>query len=414
VRRPEVSGRLSFCILLVSQFVATMGFTFVMPFMPIYVQQLGVSDAGHAAAWAGILNTAQAATMALTAPLWGRLGDRFGQKTMLMRATIAGAIVVGLMGLATSPWHVLGLRLLQGCLTGTVAAATVLVSASATEEKAGSRLGAFQTMVFIAAAAGPFVGGLFAEVFGMRNSFGVTSALLAASGLLVMFGVSEVRNAREGDEKEEVPEGPLPWRVLMPGLFALFVVNASTTAVIPAIPGFLDTLMESSRQVAGLSGQIIGTGALAAALGSFVGGRLAERYGTRRMIFCALTLAGMASLPQAMSENVAEFWGLRIVASFFLGSIIPVANLVIRESVSRERQGAAFGVAASATSVAFGVGPLGGGFLASAFGFSVPFLVPGAMLLGASAVLLFTPRKRAKLRFTRAWKAMLAHLHLIR
>ena len=105
----RVNGRLSFIVLLLSQLAATMGFTFVLPFTPIYVQALGVEDAGSAAAWAGVINSSTAVTMALAAPLWGRLGDRVGLKPMLLRATIAGSIVVGLMGLVGSPWQLLAL-----------------------------------------------------------------------------------------------------------------------------------------------------------------------------------------------------------------------------------------------------------------------------------------------------------------
>src|SRR5215211_2050699 len=113
--------------------------------------------------------------MALAAPLWGRLGDRVGLKPMLLRATVAGSVVVGLMGLVGSPWQLLALKTLQGCLTGTVAAAT------APPHRAGERLGTLQMVIFVAAAAGPFFGGAFADLVGIRASFGVTAALLAAS-----------------------------------------------------------------------------------------------------------------------------------------------------------------------------------------------------------------------------------------
>src|ERR671933_1749049 len=195
VKNLRTDGRLSFVVLLVSQLAATMGFTFVLPFMPIYVQALGVEDAGHAAAWAGVINSSTAVTMALAAPLWGRLGDRVGLKPMLLRATVAGSIVIGLMGLVGSPWQLLALKTLQGCLTGTVAAATVLVSATAPAEKAGSRLGTLQMVIFVAAAAGPFFGGAFADLVGIRDSFGVTAALLAASAVLISMWVKEERPA---------------------------------------------------------------------------------------------------------------------------------------------------------------------------------------------------------------------------
>ena len=408
MRRAEVpvAGALSFGILLVSQLAATSGFMFVMPFMPLYVQQLGVESAGDAAAWAGLLNTATAATMALAAPLWGRLADRLGPKSMLMRASFAGALVVGLMGLATSPWQLLALRLVQGTLTGTVAAATVLVSATAPQGRAGQRLGTLQMIIFVAAALGPFMGGLFAELVGIRASFGVTGALLFVSGVLVLFGVEGAESAPEEEEGWAETAGPLPRIGLLIGLIPLFFVHVAITGVQPALPGFVGELTGASAGVAGLSGQIIGAGALAAALGSVAGGKLAERLGAQWVMISALVLAGLASLPQAAVVSISELFALRVLASFALGAVIPVANLVVRASVPAERQGEAFGVAASATSVAFGIGPLGGGLLAASFGFGAPFFVPGVLLLAASAVLvvLATPR------YVRMLKMVLASL----
>jgi MFS transporter, DHA1 family, multidrug resistance protein len=411
LRRAEVpvAGTLSFGVLLVSQLAATTGFMFVMPFMPLYVQQLGVESAGDAAAWAGLLNTATAVTMALAAPLWGRLADRLGPKTMLMRAAFAGSVVVGLMGLATSPWQLLALRLVQGTLTGTVAAATVLVSATAPQGRAGQRLGTLQMVIFVATAAGPFMGGLFAELVGIRASFGVTSALLFASGVMVLLGVERAGAAPEEKEDEVEKAAPLPRLGLMMGLIPLFFVHVAITGVQPALPGFVGELAGASAGVAGLSGQILGAGALAAALGSVVGGRLAERFGAQRVVISALVFAGLASLPQAGVASISELFVLSVLASFALGAVIPVANLVVRASVPAERQGEAFGIAASATSVAFGIGPLGGGLLAASFGFGVPFLVPGILLLAASAALLLLSLA-ATPRYVRLLKLVLANL----
>jgi MFS transporter, DHA1 family, multidrug resistance protein len=368
-----------------------------------------VESAGDAAAWAGLLNTATAVTMALAAPLWGRLADRLGPKAMLMRAAFAGSVVVGLMGLATSPWQLLGLRLVQGTLTGTVAAATVLVSATAPQGRAGQRLGTLQMVIFVATAVGPFMGGLFAELVGIRASFGVTSALLFASGVMVLLGVERAGAAPEEEADEVENAAPLPRLGLMMGLIPLFFVHVASTGVQPALPGFVGELAGASAGVAGLSGQILGAGALAAALGSIVGGRLAQRFGAQRVVISALVLAGLASLPQAGVASIPELFVLSVLASFALGAVIPVANLVVRAAVPAERQGEAFGIAASATSVAFGIGPLGGGLLASSFGFEAPFLVPGILLLAASAALILLSLA-ATPRYARLLKLVLANL----
>ena len=386
------NGRLSFVVLLVSQLAATMGFTFVLPFTPIYVQELGVTQAGSAAAWAGVVNSSTAVTMGLAAPLWGRLGDRVGLKPMLLRATVAGAVVVGLMGLVESPWQLLALKTLQGCLTGTVAAATVLVSATAPPERAGERLGTLQMVIFAAAAGGPFFGGVFADLVGIRASFGVTATLLAASAVLIFAWVKEERPA-EDEAEEESPGalGPLPHRRLLPSLLALFVVQLAIMSAAPALPGFIHTLMEEPVRVASLAGWIIATGALAASLGSVVGGRLAARFGARRVIIWTLLLAGLSALPQAEVDSVALLWVLRVVTGLFLGIAVPVANLTIRGTVPSERQGEAFGVAATATSAGNAVGPVAGGMLAASFGFGAPFLVPGVCLVVVSLLLWGAP-----------------------
>jgi DHA1 family multidrug resistance protein-like MFS transporter len=386
----RVDGRSSFVVLLVSQLAATMGFTFVLPFMPIYVQTLGVEEAGSAAAWAGVINSSTAVTMALAAPLWGKLGDKVGLKPMLLRATVAGSLVIGLMGLVGSPWQLLALKTLQGCLTGTVAAATVLVSATAPTEKAGARLGTLQMVIFVAAAAGPFFGGAFADLVGIRASFGVTAALLAASAVLISIWVKEERPAAEEEESTEA-EGPLPHRRLAPSLLALFVVQVAIMSAAPALPGLLTTLMEEPVRVATLAGWIIATGALAASVGSIAGGKLAARFGARRVIIWTLLLAGISALPQAEVDSVALLWALRLVTGLFVGTAVPVANLAIRDAVHSKRQGEAFGVAATATSAGNAVGPAAGGLLAASFGFGAPFLVPGICLVAVSAILWGAP-----------------------
>jgi DHA1 family multidrug resistance protein-like MFS transporter len=332
-------------------------------------------------------------TMALAAPLWGRLGDRVGLKPMLLRATVAGSVVVGLMGLVGSPWQLLALKTLQGCLTGTVAAATVLVSATTSSQRAGQRLGTLQMVIFVAAAAGPFFGGTFADLVGIRASFGVTAALLATSAVLISFWVKEERPAEEEKEEEEsdAAEGPLPHRRLAPSLLALFVVQVAIMSAAPVLPGFLSTLMEEPLHVATLAGWIIATGALAASLGSVVGGKLTAKFGTRKVIIWTLLLAGISALPQAEVDSVALLWALRLMTGLFVGIAVPVANLAIRGAVHPRRQGEAFGVAATATSAGNAVGPAAGGLLASSFGFGAPFLVPGLCLAAVSAVIWGAP-----------------------
>ncbi len=398
-------------MLLFSQLLGTTAFMFVVPFMPLYVQALGVEDVGHAAAWAGVINGASGATMALVAPLWGKLSDRMGRKLMLLRATLAAVVVVGSMGFVTAPWQLLVLRLLQGTLTGTVPAATSLVAATAPEEKAGWRLGALQTVIFVAAGVGPALGGISADAAGLRASFFVASALLAVSSALILFGVRERRPGHEeaeGAEEAKEDRPALPYRALMPGLLTLFAVHVAITSAGVVLPGFVGSLSDTGR-IASQAGWIIGTGALVASLGSLVGGRLAARFGTKRVMVASLTFAGLLALPQALVENVPQLWALRLATSLFIGCAIPVANLAIKSVAPADRQGEAFGVASSATSTGFALGPVGGGLLAASLGFWSALLVPGALLLVLATGLVANYAHRSG-RADAAWKALIASI----
>lgn len=387
LRRPEAGGKLSFGVLLASQFASSIGFTFVMPFLPLYVHQLGVQSTGSAAAWAGVLNSAAAVTMALAAPVWGKLADRVGRKPMLLRATLAGSVVVGLMGLVTSPWQLLILRLLQGSLTGTVSAATTLVSTTSPQKSVGSRLGMLQMFIFIASAAGPLFGGIFVDLVGIRASFGVTAVLLASAGVAIWLGVGEERRAVIPSAREEVsPRASLSIRRLLPVLLPLFAVQVATMSITPALPGFLGTLLSRGSQVATWVGVLVGVDALAAAIGSLAAGRLAPRLGPRRIIPIVLLVAGLVSLPEAWSANLPELWVMLFLASLFLGAAVTVGNLGVHEAAPPGLQGSAFGIAASAVSLGNVVGPLSGGFLASGIGIWAPFLIPGVCLLASTLV----------------------------
>jgi len=54
------------------------GFTLVMPFLPLYVEELGVKGVGKIALWSGILLSVPPLLRRLLGPFWGRVADRYG------------------------------------------------------------------------------------------------------------------------------------------------------------------------------------------------------------------------------------------------------------------------------------------------------------------------------------------------
>ena len=111
--------------------------TLLLPFLPLYVEQLGVTDHAAIVQWSGIAYGATFFTAALTAPLWGRLADRYGRKLMLIRASLGMAVAMSLIGLAHNIWELVALRLLAGLLGGYTSGSMLLIAAQTPKARSG-------------------------------------------------------------------------------------------------------------------------------------------------------------------------------------------------------------------------------------------------------------------------------------
>src|SRR5208283_4041238 len=110
------------------ELLAVAGFTTSTPIIPFYLQDLGVSDPFRLKLLTGLLQALPSVSLVFFSPIWGSLADNYGRKPMLLRALFGGVLIMLLQGLVTAPWQLLALRTLQGCITGTIAAATILVA----------------------------------------------------------------------------------------------------------------------------------------------------------------------------------------------------------------------------------------------------------------------------------------------
>ncbi len=383
-------------VIWVAELVAIAGFTVVIPFLPYYVQELGVTDPEQVAIWSALLFTVHAITMAIFAPIWGSLADRYGRKPMVERAMFGGAVLLGAMGLVRNVQQLAILRVLQGCVTGTIPAATTLVASSVPRRRSGYALGLLQMAVYSGASAGPLLGGLVADTFGYRAAFWVTASLLFAAGLSVFFLVEE--RVEPSQQKEDSPaEGPGPssvegfdpnpvegfWqglalvlqsRALLIMFGTRMVMGFGSRIVGPMLPLFVQSLMPGGERVASVTGLIMGVGAATGALGAVALGRVGDRIGHRRvMVACALGAAALYA-PQFLVTTPTQLLILQGAAGVALGGILASVSATLANLAPQGRQGVVYGVDASAVSLANAVAPMAGAAIAAALGLRFIFL----------------------------------------
>lgn len=387
-----------------AQTLTIIGFSLRTPFLPFFVAELGARNLETQVLWAGAINAGGAAVMAITAPLWGALADRYGRKLMVLRAMVAGSLTIGLMALATSPWQLFVLRLVEGGFTGTVTASTTLAASTVPRERLGFGLGLMQMAVFSGSAVGPLIGGVLADQIGYRATFVLAGSLLLVSALLVAFLVEErfeppPRRAGHGETGGET------WRLLLaPALLgivvSLFALRAASMALQPIVPLLVAQLARGSSAVNSLAGLAMGVSGMTSAVASVGLGRLSDRVGQRPLLIASGALAAATFLPLGLTTQVWQVIVLQALFGIASGGILPTANALVARLTPEGRRGTIYGFTTTASSLGAFVGPLVGTALAAALGLHAPFLVIGLALAVTVAWVARTlsPLERAERR----------------
>ena len=385
----------------IAEMIAITGFNFVMPFMPFYIQELGITDVGQAAQWAGILTGVPAIMMAIFSPIWGSLADIYGRKIMVERAMFGSAISIFFMASVTNVYQLLFFRILQAALTGTVAACIALVSSSSPPQKMGYSLGLMQTAIFAGTCIGPLLGGVIADNFGYRNSFHITSMLLFIAGLLVFFLVKEDFHPLS---QKEISSNNF-WknlrivfssRQLVIMIFVFFLVQFSVMIVNPVFALFIEETFVTIKSISSTTGVMLALTGFASVFSSAYIGRLSDKFGYKKLLIISILGAGIFYLPQAFVSNISQLIVLRIFLGLFYGGILPTANTIISLSTSPYDRGKAFGVTTSATCLGNTLGPLAGGLVASTLSLKAVFIFTATVLIITGIWIIIAVKKSKK------------------
>ena len=379
-----------------SQFLSIMGFSFALPFVAFFLQKdLGVTRPTEVRMWVALFSASTAVTMAVAAPLWGLLADRYGKRIMLIRANLAGALVMSLMGAAHTAGMLIVLRLLQGALTGTMTAAQAFLAGEMPRERRGLAVGGLSAAVFSGSMAGAPLGGFVAEWLGYRLAFAVSGALLLAAGLLVLCCTREtVVPTVRSRVPEGIPESARPhWRDLSSAFYGVLALIGAIAFVRQSDLAFLPLLVQDIHgtldRAALWSGALNACGSVAGLLAGLATGWLSDRLNPLRLVILAALAAAVFSGGQMFAESFAVLFPVRFGAVFFAGALEPALNAWLAKRVPESRQGVAFGLASTTRSIGWAAGPIAAGAvsllgLRAVFGFSALGFLGLALLFGVA------------------------------
>ena len=398
-------------VLWVAELVAIAGFSVFSPFLPYYVQELGVHDLHAVELWSGALFASQAVAMAVFSPIWGAMADRYGRKLMVERAMFGGAIVLTAMGFVHNVQQLLVLRVLQGALSGTVAAATTLVASTTPRDRSGYALGLLQMAVWGGASVGPLIGGLVADTWGYRAAFYVTGALLLVAGLTVWRFVEEkrepkARNGGAGDGFWDGLKAVAHHRPLLSLYGIELLARTGTSLLAPLLALFIQSLVPGSTRIASITGLVSGAAAATSAVGALTIGRASDRAGYRRVLIICLASTAVVYVPHYFVSSPWQLLVLQGALGIVISGVLASFSALLANLSPEGLHGAVFGVDASVSSLANAMGPMLGASIATSTGLRVPFLIAAlAFALASGVAWLWGPRVAGRGSSTSAnWK----------
>ena len=337
-----------------------------MPFLPLYFQQLGVTDVGEIAMWSGLSLGVTPAFTAMLSPFWGRLADRYGRKIMVERSLVSFILVMGAMAFVRHPWQVFALRALQGFFAGYGSLALTMAADSAPPDRMAYAIGFVQTAQRLGPAIGPIVGGVVAQIAGLRNAFLVTACFFLVAALTVLFMYDE-RHAPHG--QAQMPGERITFRnvlafenfiLLMGVVFGLQFIDRTFG---PVLPLYVAELGMPPARVPLAAGVLFSIAAGAGALGHHFCGRLLRRAPARRVIAGSAAIGAIGALTYVLARGP---WLLLLGTPIF-GIAIGVATTAAYTAASSvmpgTARGAGFGLLTTASLTGLALSPIVSGIL---------------------------------------------------
>lgn len=359
-------------------------YTMIIPFLPMYLtNELGVDDTS-VSLWAGLSFSVTFFVSAVMAPIWGRIADRKGKRLMAMRASLLIAISYLLGGIVTSPEQLIIVRVFQGFASGLWPMDLAIMTLYAPQERLGFSLGIMQGTLTAGGVVGPLLGGVLAELFGMRTSFYIGGLALFINFLAFTFIIKEPPMPKSAVPLTAEEKNPMHlWHI--PILRTMMIVSTLAQMVLyilmPVITTYIKALAGSMDNIVFVAGAVFSLSGIAGAIAAPLWGI----YGTRRTYFNSMFLAmlfgGIMFTLQGIPDTLMPFAIMQFGVGLFIAGIQPSLNAIIAQHTPPQLKGSVFGLLFSAQQIGGAAGPLLGGVVATYLGMHYLFPTAGAILL---------------------------------
>lgn len=379
----EINWKRNLLISWIGCFFTGASFSLVMPFIPLYIEELG-APASQVPLLSGLAISITALAAAIVAPIWGNLADRKGRRLMMIRAAAGMTVTMGALAFVPNVYWLLVMRFFTGVLSGYIPNATALIAYQAPREKSGWAIGTLATGAIAGNLIGPLMGGILAELLGMKNVFIITGMILFITLLLTIFFVKETFEPVEKKNLMSTKEilGQSTRRSVLFGLFfTSLILQLGMTSISPILTLYIRELSTDTGSVLFLSGLIVSVAGVSAVVSSPYLGRLGDRIGNHKILLLGLVFSFCCFIPMGLVTAPWQLGVLRFLLGFSTGALMPSVNTLISKITPPEGVSRIFGYNQMFNNFGQVLGPLVGSAVAQAYSYSAVFFVTAGFVL---------------------------------
>lgn len=374
-------------------------FSLVMPFMALYVEQLGAPK--NKVEWyAGLAVSLSALTSALIAPVWGRLADRYGRKLMMVRASLVMTFTMGGLAFVPNVFWLLVLRILNGLFSGYVPNSTALIASQAPKNRLGYALGTLATGVIGGSLVGPLLGGVLAEILGIRQIFLLVGFILLICNLMTVFFVKEDFQPVTKTETLSTRElfSSIKDKQILIGLFVTsMIIQVSAQSIAPILTLYIRHLGQTENLMF-VSGLIVSALGFSSMLSSSTLGKIGDRIGNHRLLLIALFYSFSMYVLCALAQNSLQLGIVRFLYGFGTGALMPSINSLLTKITPREGISRIFSYNQMFMNMGQVIGPFIGSAIATDLGYRSVFYVTSLIVFVNFVWSLINFRKYLKVK----------------
>ncbi len=331
-----------------------LGFSIILPILPYFITHFGATDVV-----VGLLFSVFAGCQLLAGPIWGRVSDRIGRKSVLIVSQVGATIGWAMLAFAGNIFWVFIARIIEGVSGGNISVTNSYV-ADLVEPKQRTRAFAYVQAAFSAGIVfGPAFGGFLMKSFtqahgpaaGFAAPFLAAAALQFVTLLLTIFMLPESRRndpsqvistlADVGRSLADKRVAPILWQMWAYSL-ALYGWFAIYALMFKEALGF--TPWQASYVFSGF-------GAFSVLLQLFVVGQISDHTSDRTCsnIGIASSVAGFACVP--LIHSLPTMVPTMIFFAFGMALSRPGLNSLLSNAIPDDQRGVILGVGSSLDNV---------------------------------------------------------------